>query len=167
MIKLVVFDIDGVMSDGKIIYSFSNNKIEEIKAFNVKDGLIISILPKLGIKSAIITGRESKIVSFRAKELGIDYIIQNSKDKLKDLETILQKEKIGLKEVAAIGDDLNDLKLLEKVDYSFCPNDANEEIKRRVKFVLSKNGGEGVVREMLEIVLKLNGIYKDFINIFS
>ncbi len=151
MIEFIMFDVDGVLTDGGITYSVNG---DELKTFNVKDGLAIASCKHLGIKTAIITGRRSTVVERRAKELGIDYLIQNSKDKITHLKEILEKENILLENVAAIGDDLNDLKVLKSVGLSFCPKNAVETIQQDVDVILSKNGGDGAVREMLEYILK-------------
>ena len=152
MIKLIVLDVDGTLTDGKITYDANG---VESKSFDVKDGLAIaSWTKKLGLKAAIITGRDSKITKIRAKELGITHLYQGVNNKDEVLKNILQKENITFKNVAAIGDDLNDYKMLKKVALSFCPNDAVEDIKNIVKVVCSKKGGYGAVREMIEYILK-------------
>jgi len=151
MIELLVLDIDGTMTDGSIIYS---NNGDELKAFDVKDGLAVaSWTKKLGKKAAVITGRKSIIVEKRAKELGMTHIFQGVDDKDRVLKEILEKEGLVWDQVAAIGDDLNDLKMLKKVSLSFAPNNAVEYIKKSVNIVCSKNGGEGAVREMIEYIL--------------
>ncbi len=150
MLKLVVFDVDGCMTNGGISYDSRGN---EIKTFNVKDGLGIVTLNKIGIKTAIITGRESKIVEDRAKELHISYIYQGVKNKLEKLDEILKKESIRYNEVAYIGDDINDTPILKKVGYSFAPSDACVYAKDTAKIILKRAGGEGAVRDMIEILL--------------
>jgi len=122
MIKLIVLDVDGTLTDGKIYYS---NSGDEIKAFNIKDGLMIASWNRLGKKSAIITGRVSKIVDKRAKELGITYIIQGSRNKAESLREIVKKENIDFSEVAIIGDDMNDYAMMKLVKKTFAPVDAN------------------------------------------
>ncbi len=151
MIELIVLDVDGCLTDGGIVYT---NNGDEIKAFNVKDGLAISSWVKMGKKAAIITGRNSKIVERRAKELGITYLYQNVKDKKTQLESILKKENLSWQNVAAIGDDWNDLKMLEFAGWSFTPNDGAEAIKKRVHTCLTCKGGHGAVREMIDMILQ-------------
>jgi len=160
MIKLVVLDVDGCLSDGGIIYS---SELVEYKKFNVKDGFAIVHSKKLGLEFAIITGRDSTIVKHRAKELGIAHLYQGVKDKLQVLKTLCLELDITLDEVAAIGDDLNDLKLLNSVGISFCPKDATTYVAKEVDVVLSKNGGDAVVREMIEIVLAKNNQLENFL----
>ena len=163
MIKLLVLDVDGCMTDGGIIYS---NSAEETKKFNVKDGFAIVQWIKLGGQVAIITGRESKIVENRAKELGIHYLYQNVKDKKAVLEELLEKINISNEEVAAIGDDINDYKLLLHVKQSFTPADGVSHVKDIVKHVLTCKGGEGAVREMIEMVLQTNGQMEQFLALY-
>lgn len=163
MIKLIVLDVDGCMTDGGIIYS---NSAEETKKFNVKDGFAIVNWRKLGGELAIITGRKSKIVENRAAELGIKYLFQNVKDKKATLVKLLEDINISADEVAAIGDDLNDYNLLSYVGKSFTPNDGVEKVKEIVDCVLSRKGGDAAVREMIEIVLEENGQLEQFMELW-
>lgn len=153
MIKLLVLDVDGCMTDGKIIYD--NNGLES-KQFNVKDGLGIASWLKLGNEVAIITGRDSRIVENRAKELGIKHLYQGVKDKQARLHELVESLHIGLNEVAAIGDDLNDYHMLRLVGHSFTPANGVKEIQNIVTTVLSKEGGDGAVREMIDILIDKN-----------
>jgi len=153
MIKLLVFDIDGTLTNGQISYDANG---VETKSFDVKDGAAIeSWCKKFGYKAAFITGRSSAIVDKRGKELGVQYIYQGVKDKVVVLEEILNIEGWDFSHVAAIGDDLNDLKMLQKVKIAFCPNDATEVVKEMVDVVTKKCGGHGAGREMIEYVLKI------------
>lgn len=159
MIELIVLDVDGTLTDGKIIYS-SNG--DELKNFDVKDGLAIaSWTKKFNKKAAIITGRNSELVKRRAKDLGITHLYQSVHNKDEVLEDILKKENLSWENVAAIGDDLNDYKMLKKAGLSFSPNDAVEEIKNLVNKVCSKKGGQGAAREMVEYILKNDNAQKD------
>ncbi len=160
MIKLIVLDVDGCLTEGKIIYSSDGS---ETKNFNVKDGLAISSWIKMGYHVAIITGRDSQIVQRRAKELHIEHLFQGVKDKEKVLEDLINS--LGLKdyEVAAIGDDLNDLKMLNRAGRSFTPNDGVKEIKDIVDTVLSNRGGDGAVREMIDILVSENDLRDEFL----
>jgi 3-deoxy-D-manno-octulosonate 8-phosphate phosphatase (KDO 8-P phosphatase) len=160
VIKLFVFDVDGCLTDGGIIYDGAG---EEYKVFNVKDGFAIVALGKLGYKSAIITGRESKVVERRSKELKINHLYQGVKDKKAILDEILKIENLTLENVAAIGDDVNDLKLLTNIAHSFAPNDAMDLVKKEVTTVLESKGGRGAVREMIEIILQKEGKIEEFL----
>lgn len=164
MIKLIVLDVDGTLTNGEIIYS---NSGEELKSFNVKDGLGIAAWIKLGGQVAIITGRTSKIVENRAKELGIQHIKQGVSDKYQVLQSILIESKIDISEVAAIGDDLNDLKMLKSLKYSFAPKDSVKEIRKVAFRVLKSNGGDGAVREMIDYLIKKEKLQRKLYEIFE
>jgi len=154
MIELIILDVDGTLTNGSIIYS---NNGDELKEFNVKDGLaIVSWTKKLGKKAAIITGRKSVLVEKRAKELGITHLYQGYDNKDEILEKILQKENLTWEQTAAIGDDLNDYKMLKKVSLSFCVANATKDIQSLVNVVCKNNGGDGAVREMIEYILQEN-----------
>jgi len=163
MIELIVIDVDGTLTDGKIYYS-SNG--EEIKAFNIKDGLMIASWNRLGKKSAIITGRTSNMVERRAKELKITYVEQGIRDKEAKLKEICERENISLSNVAVIGDDLNDFEMMKLVKRTFAPFDANPYIYDYVSDPLTKKGGEGAVAEMIEILLKEENLYDDFLKLW-
>jgi len=151
MIELLVLDVDGTLTDGKIIYT-SNG--DELKNFDVKDGLAIATwTKKLHKKVAIITGRKSKLVENRFKELGVTHLYQGIHNKDEVLENILEKENLSWDQVAGIGDDLNDYKMLNKVGLSFAVGDAVDEIKELANVTCKKNGGFGAVREMIEFIL--------------
>ena len=164
MIKLVFLDVDGCLSDGGI-YVGANGEI--FKRFDVKDGFALQQWNvKLGGISAIITGKTSQIVETRAKELGVKYCFQGISNKLEKAREILALENLSFDECAAIGDDLNDICLLKKVKMSFVPKDASKQAKKHAKFKLSKKGGHGAVREMIELLLEKNGSKKAWIDGF-
>lgn len=163
MIKLIVLDVDGCLSDGKIFYS---SDIIENKSFNVKDGLGITTWNRIGNYSAIITGRQSTIVEHRAKELGITHYYQNIKDKDRVLKEIVNSLGIDFSEVAVIGDDLNDYKMLKLAGKSFTPNNGVKAIQEIVDVVLSKDGGEGAIREMIDILIDENSQREEFMSIW-
>jgi 3-deoxy-D-manno-octulosonate 8-phosphate phosphatase (KDO 8-P phosphatase) len=153
MIKLLVLDVDGCLSDGKLIYSADGI---ESKNFNVKDGLGISTWNAIGNYTAIITGKSSKILQQRANDLGVEYLYQGIRDKQKVLEELVASLGLDFNEVAVIGDDLNDYKMLKLVQESFTPKNGVKEIKSIVKTVLSYDGGDGAVREMIDILVAKN-----------
>ena len=162
MIELIVLDVDGTLTDGKITYSSSG---EETKSFDVADGLAIAVWTKtFGKKAAIITGRNSSIVEKRAKELNITHLHQGIKNKQEVLEEILKKEGLSWSQVAAIGDDLNDYNMLKKVGLSFTPANGSHYLKDFVNVVCQNKGGEGAVREMLEYIFKEENLEEDFLN---
>ena len=154
-IKAIFFDVDGVLSDGRIIYDETG---KEIKNFNVKDGYIISHLKKAGILVGIITGRDSKIVSNRAAELKLDFCHQGIVDKYSVFEKLIAFHKLKKKQVAYIGDDINDLVVLRACGLSACPADALDYVKSEVDIITTSKGGEGVVREISDLILASKGI---------
>ncbi len=162
MIELIVLDVDGTLTDGGITYS---NSGDELKTFDVADGLAIATwTKKLGKKAAIITGRNSLIVERRAKDLKIEHLYQGVHNKDEVLENILREEGISWNQVAAIGDDLNDFKMLKKAGLSFTPANGSKYIKEIVNVECKAHGGNGAVREMVEYIVKEDGIEEDFIN---
>jgi len=159
MIELIVLDVDGTLTNGQITYT---NSGDELKSFDVADGLAIATwTKKLGKKAAIITGRNSKIVETRAKDLKIEHLYQGVHNKDEVLEKILKEEGITWNEVAAIGDDLNDYKMLKKAAISFTPANGSKYIRENVDFVTIRKGGKGAVREFIEEILKRNGKWEN------
>ena len=146
-IKLVAFDVDGVLTDGSLTFDENGH---EYKTFNAKDGQGIVNLNNAGIITAIITARNNGTVEHRAKNLSIKELHQGSKNKIETLEGIMNKYKISFDEIAYMGDDLPDICILEKVGLKGCPADAVEEVKAVANFISSKNGGRGAVREFCE-----------------
>ena len=163
-IELIVLDVDGTMTDSRISYSESG---DEVKSFNVKDGLGIASWMRLGKKVAIITGRSSKIVERRARELHIEYCYQGVKDKRKVLNTLLQKLDLSHENVATIGDDLNDYTMLQDAAISFVPKDATEAVERIATVTLRKRGGDGAVREMIDYLIEKEGLTEELLRIWS
>ena len=163
-IKFLVLDVDGTLTDGKI---YVDDKDNSFKAFNVKDGFALVNWLKLGGEVAILTGKKSNIVERRAKELGIKYIIQGSKNKKQDLKNLLKELNITFENVAYMGDDLNDLGVIKSVGFSACPKDSVQEVLEITNFISSKNGGDGAVREFLEHIMKKNGMWKKILEKYS
>lgn len=163
MIKLIVLDVDGCLTDGKIIYTHEG---VELKNFHVKDGFAIVNWIKLGHHVAIITGRDSQIVKNRAQELGIQHLYQGIKDKEKVLKDLVSSLGLSFKEVACIGDDLNDINMLNLVAQSFTPSDGVQEVQEIVGTVLSKKGGDAAVREMIDILVDNNNQKKELMQIW-
>ncbi|CAM3855390.1 KdsC family phosphatase [Arcobacter cloacae] len=162
MIELIVLDVDGTLTDGKITYSSTG---DETKSFDVSDGLAIAVWTKnLGKKAAIITGRNSSIVERRAKELNITHLHQGVKNKQEVLEDILKQEGLSWNQVAAIGDDLNDYNMLKKAGLSFTPSNGTHYLKEFVHVICKNKGGEGAVREMLEYIFKEDNLEEEFLN---
>lgn len=152
MYKLFVMDVDGTLTDGKIYMSSSG---EVFKVFDIKDGYgLKNILKKYNIKTAIITGRRSEVVRRRAEELQIDYLYQGVEDKLVCLKQLVETVNCSFGDVVYIGDDVNDLPCMEKVGVSCCPADAHESVKKIAKYVARCRGGQSVVREVIDMIIK-------------
>jgi len=162
VIKAIIFDVDGVLSDGKIIYDENGR---EIKNFNVKDGQIISYLKKAGIITGAVSGRESGVTTKRMAELKVDFCHQGILDKASTVEKLASHYKFKLKEVAFIGDDINDLAAFSKVGFSICPCDTFDYIKERVDLVTTAKGGRGVLREVADLVLAAKGEFEKILKI--
>jgi len=150
-IKLLLLDVDGVMTDGGI---YMSNSGDEFKKFNIQDGYGITKLRRTGIKLGIITGRISNIVTKRAEELGITEVHQNLENKLEAYEKIKMKWKLSDEEIAYIGDDEFDLPVLERAGFSAAPSDAVSLVKKKVHFVCTRSGGNGAVREVIDLILQ-------------
>jgi 3-deoxy-D-manno-octulosonate 8-phosphate phosphatase (KDO 8-P phosphatase) len=159
--KLIITDIDGVWTDGGMYYDQSGN---EWKKFNTSDSAGILFCKKLNIKTAIITGEETEIVKRRAEKLKVDFLFQGVKDKLAVAIDLCQKLDIFLNEVAYIGDDINDLKLLKEVGFSSCPENAADYIKNKVHYITKKKGGEGAYREFVEYIVSQHFDLNQFID---
>jgi 3-deoxy-D-manno-octulosonate 8-phosphate phosphatase (KDO 8-P phosphatase) len=155
-IRAVVCDVDGVLTDGKIIYGSQG---DEIKNFNVQDGLGLGALRKMGFKLAIISSRKSKVVAPRAKELRIDHVYVGVEPKMKAYEDLLKKIKMDDEEICFIGDDLADLRIMQRVGLAIAPANAVEDIKKVAHYITGKRGGDGAVREAAELILKSKGLW--------
>lgn len=148
MIKMLVMDVDGTLTDGHIYIGAEG---EMMKAFHVQDGYAIAhILPVKGIVPVIITGRSSKIVEQRAKELKIVHLHQGISDKLSKLKEVAAALGVTADEIAYIGDDVNDLDCIRYCDITACPADAVPAVRNSVKYICSRNGGSGAVREFID-----------------
>jgi len=163
-IELIVLDVDGTMTDSRITYSENG---DEIKSFNVKDGLAISSWRRLGKQVAIITGRSSQIVARRAKELRIEHFYQGVHNKKEVLESLLEKLNLTMDNVAAIGDDLNDLQMLRSAKISFVPRDASAYVDKIATVVLTRKGGDGAVREMIEHLILKEGLEEKYLKLWQ
>jgi 3-deoxy-D-manno-octulosonate 8-phosphate phosphatase (KDO 8-P phosphatase) len=160
-IKAILFDVDGVLTDGGIIYD--NNGVE-YKKYNVKDGQIISHLKKYGFVVGAITGRESNVVKNRCFELKLDYHKHGVKDKLVEYENFKNQYKLKDFQIAYIGDDIIDLSILSRCGLSITPNDAREYIKNEVDIITNTKGGEGVLRDIADYILETQNLLKNIIN---
>ncbi len=160
-IRMIIFDVDGVLSDGKLYYGGQG---EAFKTFFVRDGLGISLARQSGIKSAIITGRKSDIVEQRGKELKIDAVYQGNLYKIKAYEELKKNFSLADEEIAYIGDDVVDLPIMTKVGLAAAVGDATDEVKSIAHVVSDFKGGEGAVRQIIEFILKAQGKWQILIN---
>lgn len=159
-IRLVCFDVDGVLTDGGIILGDVNGERIELKQYDIQDGLGVVMLKQSGILTAIITGRESRSVALRAAELEVDELIQDSRGrKLPALRALLTRRGLDPSEVAFVGDDLPDLGVMRLVGLPVCVANASPEARREAKLELTRSGGRGAVREFCEVLLRARGAW--------
>lgn len=159
-IKLIIFDVDGVLTDGKLIFSANG---ELFKSFHAQDGLGISLLHKARIKTAIITGRTSDIVKFRSEELKITDVYQGAKNKVNAFEELKKKYALEFDEIAYVGDDLIDLPIMIKVGLACAVHNAVAEVKNIAHYASKADGGNGAVREIAEFILKAQNKWDDIV----
>lgn len=160
-VRLIAMDVDGVLTAGEIIVLESG---EEVKFWNARDRLVMAILRKNPlVKLAWITGRSSNAVTWGGSDLGVPYIVQKCHDKQQALADILKKEKLDFKQAAFIGDDLIDLKVMTSVGLAACPVDAAGDIRSISHYISPFEGGRGVVRDVIELVLKSKNQWKDIV----
>ena len=153
-IKLAIFDVDGVMTDGRIYLGESG---EEMKAFNVLDGLGIKLLRDNGIEVAILSGRRARCVERRAAELGIPHVLQGAGEKLPVFHKLLSTLHLEAAQACYMGDDLGDVAVLQACGLAFTVPDAPPEVRRAAQYVTRRRGGEGAVRDACELLLQLRG----------
>jgi 3-deoxy-D-manno-octulosonate 8-phosphate phosphatase (KDO 8-P phosphatase) len=153
-IELLALDVDGVLTDGSLWYGPAG---EVMKRFHVRDGHGLVMLREAGVPSAILTARTSGIVESRAAELRIAHVLQGRKDKGRGFDELLALAGVAAEHVAYVGDDVNDLPVLQRAGFSACPADAAEEVRTRVHHVCKARGGEGAVRELCDLLLRARG----------
>ena len=153
-IRLLVLDVDGVMTDGRLHFGPSG---EALKLFHVRDGLGIQQVARAGIEVAVISGRKSKMVDVRCRELGVEHVYQGAKDKLPVLEKLCARLKIEPSDCACIGDDLPDIPLMRKVALAFAVADAHPEARHAAHLITKLPGGHGAVREVCDYLLTHSG----------
>jgi 3-deoxy-D-manno-octulosonate 8-phosphate phosphatase (KDO 8-P phosphatase) len=153
-IKVLIMDIDGTLTDAKTYYSKNG---EELKSFNIKDGMGIVLWHKSGLKTAFLTSESSEIITRRAEKLNISKVVLGSRQKKADTIDLAQHFQVSLEELAYIGDDINDLDAIKICGLSACPADSTKSILESVDLILEKNGGSGAVRELIEKILVAQG----------
>jgi 3-deoxy-D-manno-octulosonate 8-phosphate phosphatase (KDO 8-P phosphatase) len=156
-IRLLLLDVDGVLTDGRIVYDGAGR---ELKFFNIKDGHGIKLLQRAGLEVGILSGRRSPAVRLRAKELGIRLLKQKVLDKGKALEAILRKKRFRAEQICFVGDDLVDLPVLARVGLAVAVTDSVEDVKANAHYITHRPGGKGAVREVCDLILKAQGKWK-------
>lgn len=155
-IELFLMDVDGVLTDGRIVYGPDGS---EFKFFDVKDGHGIKLIQRTGIKVGIITGRSSELVARRSRELGIDLVYQGQFDKIKTLSKVMGETGIEEEKIAYVGDDIVDLPVMKRVGFAATVQDAVQEVKDVAHFIAKRSGGRGAIREIIEYILKNKGLW--------
>ena len=155
-VRLMVFDVDGVLTDGRLLVGPEG---EISKAFDTLDGHGIKLLAQAGITSAIITGRQSEIVAWRAGELGIEHLYQGVADKREAFAHLLAATELQVTDAGYMGDDWPDLPVMMMVGFAACPAQAHAELCNRAHYVAQATGGRGAVREVADLILKAQGAY--------
>jgi 3-deoxy-D-manno-octulosonate 8-phosphate phosphatase (KDO 8-P phosphatase) len=154
-VELILMDVDGVLTDGRILLvPGSSGAIHEVKAFDVQDGVGITFIHRVGLRSGIITGRTSESVAARAKELGMEILEQGTWNKLETYEKVRERVRLDDSKIAFIGDDLQDLPILRRVGFAVGVANAVPEVKEACHLVTERAGGGGAVREALEFILR-------------
>ncbi len=162
-IKLLILDIDGVLSDNKLYYG--DNGIE-YKSFFTRDGHGMVMLQKSGIEIAIITGRKSPLINKRMQDLKVKHIYQGKPDKLPTFLELVKKLNLSFDEIAYMGDDILDLPILTRVGLAACPKDADLEVITRTELISQYAGGQGCVREVCELILKSKGLWQQHLDFY-
>jgi 3-deoxy-D-manno-octulosonate 8-phosphate phosphatase (KDO 8-P phosphatase) len=163
-IRAIIMDVDGVLTDGKIILGSGNI---ELKSFHVRDGMAITIARKCGIKIGFITSRTSEAVKKRSEELKIDYLFQGVKDKLSKLMDISESKKIPLKNICYIGDDISDIPILRRVGFPATVFDAPDEVKSCASYISRHRGGDEAVRDIIRRILSKQGKWEKAIDLMT
>ena len=156
-IRLLILDVDGVLTDGRLIYGSYG---DELKNFDVNDGLGIFLLKRSGLRCVILTAKASRVVVKRARELKIDKVYHNFHYKVKALDHIKRKFKVSAEEICFIGDDLIDVPILRRVGLAVCPPNAVDQTKKYAHFITEKKGGSGAVREVCDLILEARGLWE-------
>ena len=157
-IKLIILDIDGVMTDGSL---FFDNSGEEYKAFNSLDGHGLRMLQECGVKVAVITGRKSALVKHRMNDLGVTMLYQGYRDKIPAFEALLKEVDFSKDQIAYVGDDVVDLPIMSQLDFAIAVQNAHPFVKQHAHWITDQSGGRGAVREVCEFILEAKGLLND------
>ena len=163
-IRLFIMDVDGVLTEGLIVnITAPDGHIIETKAFNSQDGIALQWLKSSGVRTGVISGRVSRAVEVRASQLGMEYVYQGHTEKLPILEEIIVRSGLAPDEIAYAGDDLVDIPVMRRVGLAFAPANARAEVKRAAQYTTTASGGDGAVREMIELLLQAQGTWADIL----
>jgi len=160
-IKLVVFDIDGVMTDGSLFFGDDG---QEYKAFHSLDGHGLRMLQECGVKVAVITGRKSNVVEHRMRDLGVTLIYQGYRDKTPAFEALLAEVKLPLDEITYVGDDVVDLPIMSQLGFAIATQNAHPFVKQHAHWITERSGGRGAARDVVEFILEAKGLLDDKLN---
>ncbi|MBF6648607.1 3-deoxy-manno-octulosonate-8-phosphatase KdsC [Methylobacter sp. BlB1] len=162
-LKLLILDVDGVLTDGKL---FFDNEGNEYKAFHARDGHGIKLLRQTGVEVAVISGRKSNSVALRMKSLGIEYVYQGHENKIAAFDEIIDKLRITPDQAAHVGDDLLDLPIMTRVGLAIAVDDANFAVKQHADWCTTLPGGHGAVREVCDLIMQAQGRFEDVVNAY-
>lgn len=163
-IKLLLMDVDGVLTNGKLFnVPDAAGKMVETKGFDSQDGIALQWLSWKGIRTGVISGRESPATEERARQVKMTYVYQGHIEKVPILEEILRDARIDASQVAYVGDDLTDVVIMRRVGLAIAPANAREEVKQAAHFVTRASGGEGAVREVVELLMKAQGLWAEIL----
>jgi|SRR3989338_2621937 len=163
-IKLLLLDVDGVLTDGRIIYDSHGR---DMKFFDVHDGMGVYLLKKAGILTILITAKGSRAIKPRAKDMQVEAVFENISPKTAVLDKILKKYKVHINEICFVGDDLVDLCLMKKVGFPVAVFNACPEIKQQAAYITLRAGGRGAVREVVELILKSQGKWEEAVSLYD
>lgn len=163
-LRWVLSDVDGVLTDGRLYYGSGG---EELKAFDVKDGLAVAMARRAGLRLGILSARRSSALEQRARELGLEEVITGRSDKRAAFDELLERQRIDARQIAYLGDDLTDLVVLRRAGLSFAPADAAPEVRREVDYPLVAAGGRGALREAVEVLIRARGQWQTVLGSFE
>jgi 3-deoxy-D-manno-octulosonate 8-phosphate phosphatase (KDO 8-P phosphatase) len=166
-IKLLLMDVDGVLTDGSIhLFAEAGKAVSEIKAFNSLDGAGLRLIRRAGLRTGVITGRRSPVTAARAREVEIDFVIQDAFEKLPAFEQILRQSRLKPEQVCFVGDDITDLPAMTRVGLAVAVPNGHEEVKKRAHYITRATGGRGAVREVVDLLLRAQGRYEKVLRHF-
>jgi 3-deoxy-D-manno-octulosonate 8-phosphate phosphatase (KDO 8-P phosphatase) len=163
-IRLLLLDVDGVLTDGRIIYDSGGR---DMKLFDVHDGLGVHVLRRAGVKTILITAKGSRSIKPRARDMRVEEVIENVFPKCSVLERVIKKYKVDVSEICFMGDDLVDLSLMKKVGFPVAVFNACPEIKQVASYITIRQGGRGAVREIAELILKSQGKWQEALSVYD